>query len=337
MYWRRLTLTLLFLGYAASAAKAGPGNGPDPLGGAKPKGGVAVVNSTDGTNVYGQPGIARPDLTLTPGPQSDAGDDGDALPPGAAVCFGGIDIAPPDEDVDVFIDVVSRDRQGKRVVTHTYDRTERHITYMCNGQPFKTITRCIRGNCPPPSTKPPRRMSLNKVLNQLMASGTLTLPMPNITTTPKPSDIAPLVGMPFFYGVTAAQFNDIQTLPLTLCFDEDCGSLILSAAPRAVYFNPKRSMPDDPSIKTTCKQPMPEIHSAADAAQGLPARNCAVVFQNSGHYPVEYGLAYELIWSINRWNFTQRPPIERGNKKVVVWTNTELTIHQIQPVLTGIG
>ncbi len=336
MYRRQLAAIVLFMFFTSQSALAGGGSGPDPIDDKHQfDGKITPTNAQDGKNVRGTPGIVRLDLTFgSPGSQRDASDDGDALP-GAAVGWVGVDIIPPDKDIDIVKDVITHDRNGKQIVTSTYVRTERHITYMCNGQVFKTIIRCIRGDCPPPSTTPPRKISINKLIKRLVDNGTLTLPMPEIVSTPKPSDIAPLVGMPFFYGVSATQFNEIITEPLTICFDEDCGSLIASAAPRAVYLDPKNSLPNDPDIKTTCRQPIPQINSAADAAPGLPARNCAVVFQNAGHYTVEFGLAYELIWTINRWNFTQRPPIERGSKQLVVWTNTEITTHQIQPVLTN--
>jgi hypothetical protein len=313
----------------ASAIPPSPPPAVDPLGDARYDSQFERTLTPDGA-------VVSVSLTGTTPGDVDPSDPGAEPPPNASFCWGGVTSIPADNDVKVFRDIITV-INNKRVTTKDYVRTNRTYTFLCNGQIMKTVTKCIAGDCPPPP--PPKPVSIRKIVRAAVSTKQLKLPAPNMTFSPpitkngKTTD-APLVGFPQYYGVTPEQFNTGIDEQLQVCFDEDCGSIRIGAQPRVVHFRPNNAwknntMPN--GIKSTCKQAMPVVRDLADARRIGDA--CAITFQNAGVYGVDFILEYELIWSLNRWTFTQRPPTETGSQRVYVPKHLSLHIKQIQPVI----
>jgi hypothetical protein len=211
------------------------------------------------------------------------------------------------------------------------------ITYSCKGSTLRVVTRCIfdkitPGGCPPP--KQPKKPYIRGLVRTLLAKGSIDLPLPRPVFAPLVTKNAPLVGLPFFYGVSNAQFYTPISQDLRVCFNEedDCGSLRLSAVPERVIFDPGASLADA-SLRTKCLRPTPAVNNRDAAAKA--GKDCSVTFQKAGSFPVEFILVYRLTWTINEWSFVVGPPNLTESLPAPVPAPYTMVVKQRQPVVIG--
>ncbi len=325
-----VALSLVLLAAQPAWGQASRNANPDSPGPAKVGGNVVVRGADPVTgDIPVDLGLSLRDPASKRGARDEAG--GSEID-GVRACWGNVTEGPVDEEVDVTRKLTTMVK-GKPVVTEVYDHTDRKYTFMCNGAVFKVVTKCVRGNCPPPPP-PSRPRNWNLVVRQLTTvSSVVKLPPPSMQFVPKPIRDAPIVGLPFFYGVSKEQFDGMIQRRLVFCFDEECGSLNFSAIPRAVVVDPiDRLSRTDVGVRSSCRRPIPEIRSGEDAARA--DRDCALVFENSGSFDLDFGLLYDVGWTLNRWAFTVAPPVSSDRMELTAWTRQTILVHQVQPVLT---
>jgi hypothetical protein len=275
--------------------------------------------------------------TVTPG------DEGDRGKP-AQYCWGGSQSKSSRfEDTPVQVPVLdAKGKPTKNADGSPITRTEivkrfEIITYECRGAALRIVTRCIfdkvtPGGCPPP--RPHKKPNLRSLVNTLLKDHAIDLPLPRPVFAPQVKKTAPLVGLPFFYGVSAEQFNTPVSDDLRICFNEedDCASIRLSAVPERVIFDPGESLTNN-ALRTTCKQPTPAIASSASA--GRAGKDCMVTFQKAGSFPVEFILVYRLTWTLNEWSFVVGPPSTTESLPAAVPVPYIMVVKQRQPVVIG--
>ena len=195
--------------------------------------------------------------TAAPGDEADRGKP-------AQFCWGGSQSKSSRfEDTTVQVPVLdAKGKPAKKPDGSPITRTEivkrfEIITYECQGALLRVVTRCIFDNLTPGGCPPPRKHkkpSLRSLVNTLLKSRAIDLPLPRPVFAPQVKKTAPLVGLPFFYGVSAEQFNTPVSDNLRICFNEedDCASIRLSAVPERVIFDPKESLTNN-TLRTTCK------------------------------------------------------------------------------------
>jgi hypothetical protein len=323
MSLRKVALGLVFILVAQTAAFADSGDPLPPRKGPRnltPEGTKAPngeVNTRTGRVDY------RIEDGRTPEP-----------PPAGAGCAGEVEIQPADSEYDVTHVEQTKDKDGKVRSVVVKDYSVQVKTFACGGKVFGVVKRCKvgSGTCPP--SKPRPRIAIRSVVRHLALDDTFTLPLPDIRFTPEPSNVAPLVGLPMFYGVPAEQWNREIVRVLHFCtgsgFDADCGTIEVHAKPTAVKFDPGASL-EDKTIIESCQQPIPEVQSFEDA-RNEQKRKCAVVFQNAGVYDINIGLRYLLTATLLRYTWEgAESSIEKI--PVNVWATISLPIHQVQPVL----
>ncbi len=294
--------------------------------GADPRrGGTGVTVKKDG----------KVDLQSTAG-GSGAADQGDQLPANAAICMSEINEQPEERVVDIEHKEITVDANNVEHIRNVYDRTEQQTVYSCAGQVIGIVRKCIRGNCPPQPSRPqtPARISIRNAVRTATLRGTFQLPEPVAKWVPEPVRDAPLVGMPFFYGVSADQWRQVIKRSLTICTIGEfvqCASIAVKATITGVEFDPLNSLKQEPGIRTTCKRSIPNVKSGDDARR--EGRDCAVVFQDSGVYDIRLGLDYNIDATITKTiddfiRIETRDPLT-----ATVWNNHSLIVKQFQPVL----
>jgi hypothetical protein len=277
----------------------------------------------------------RVDLVATAG-GSGTTDPGDQLPPGTVICMSEIEEQPEERVVDIKRKEITVDANNQEHTRLVYDHTEQQTIHSCGGQVIGIVRKCLRGNCPPQPSLPPSsaRVSIRSIVRTAAMRGSFQLPEPDAKWVPEPVRDAPLVGMPFFYGVSAEQWAQVIKRSLTVCtFGAyvQCATIALKATIVGVAFDPLNSLRREPGIRTTCKRPIPKVRSGDDAQR--EGRDCAVVFQDSGVYDIRLGLDYRITATVTKSiddfvRVTTNEPID-----VTVWNTHSLIIKQFQPVL----
>lgn len=293
--------------------------------------------SREGSTVYYQLALTESVGDTTPGDEADRGQP-------AQFCWGGSQ-SKNSEFFETVHQVQVFDAKGKPMkkpdgspVTkpEIVKKIER-ITYTCNGSSLRVVVRCILdkitpGGCPP--GRPGKKPNIRAFVKTLLANRSIDLPLPRPVFAPQVTKNAPLVGLPFFYGLSEAQFYTPVSDVLSVCFNEedDCASIRLSAVPERLIFDPGLSLAD-PSLQMNCVRPTPMVSNRGSAAKA--GKDCSVTFQKAGSFPVEFILLYRLTWTLNEWSFVVGPPTITGSIQAPIPVPYTMVVKQRQPVVLG--
>jgi hypothetical protein len=332
MRWSKIAIFALALFLSLETVALGVSSPVDPLrkGG---KSGPLIVRNASVNAVTGESEVNGDEDGLV---DLDASGGADADPPaGAKTCGGGLELIAAERTIEIVDEVVNDTTDSQTKLTKPAAYTVQDITMKCGGRVLGTSRRCIKPGtraCPPRKRQP--TINVRSFIRRAVISGDLKLPMPTPQFVPPPIKDAPLVGMPFFYGVTPRQWNLTISRRLTFCsgsgLDIECGELLVTAKPDIAKLDPGRAL-ENPDIKTTCRRATPNVKTLDDATR--EGRDCAVVFQKSGIYDIRLGLRYNITLELTRWEFETPPTITNTTIPVNVWRTITLNIKQIQPVI----
>ncbi len=293
--------------------------------------------SREGSTVYLKLAFTESGGDATPGDEADPGQP-------AQFCWGGSQ-SKSSEFFETVHQVQAFDPKGKPLkkpdgspVTRPeiVKKIER-ITYTCKGASLRIVVRCIfdkitPGGCPP--GKPGKKPNIRAFVKTLLKNGSVDLPLPRPVFAPRVTKNAPLVGLPFFYGISEEQFYTPVSENLRVCFNEydDCASIRLSAVPERLIFDPGASLAD-PSLLTKCARPTPAVNNRGSASKA--GKDCSVTFQKAGSFPVEFVLVYRLTWTLNEWSFVVGPPTLTQSIQAPIPAPYTMVVKQRQPVVLG--
>jgi hypothetical protein len=208
-------------------------------------------------------------------------------------------------------------------------RKEKLVKISCDGKLLRAFWKCVPTDglpaCPVPRPFDPLGMAIN-----LMIRKVVTFEPPDPDFYPKPSNVAPLVGVGFFYGVMQDQFDRIQNKYLTVCDLEECATVLLRATPEEVHFDAANGL----GMKTTCDYAGPGVDNKSDAQEAEDF--CRVDYKRAGKYRTTMKLLYSIRASVI--NATSQQVVNLTPSAPffgTTTTTTEIIVRQRQPVVIG--
>jgi hypothetical protein len=208
-------------------------------------------------------------------------------------------------------------------------RKEKLVQISCDGKLLRAFWKCVPTPnlpaCPVPAPFDPLGMAIN-----LMIRKVVTFEPPDPDFYPKPSNVAPLVGVGFFYGVMQDQYDRVQKKYLTVCDSDECATVLLQATPEEVHFDAANGL----GMKTTCDYAGPGVYNKLDAADAEDF--CRVNFTRAGRYRTTMKLLYSIRVSVI--NATNQQVVNLTQSAPFFGTTTSVTdviVRQRQPVVIG--